>query len=143
MLHIIKQSIAKYLACIKWVSSLWQTLEKVYADQTNNSHMVEIFKSLLTYKQGDLSLQAHFGCLHALLQEVDPYQPPTPDLVTLKRYHEALSSICVGFVSPSHLKLRDLFSLVTMSLASLSVSLLLFESRLERLPPISFLLQAI
>ena len=62
----------------------------VYANQTNISHEVEIFESLLTYKQGHLSLQAHFSRLQFLFQKVDLYQPPTIDLVTLTRYHEEL-----------------------------------------------------
>ena len=62
----------------------------VYANQTNISHEVEIFESLLTYKQGHLSLQAHFSRLQFLFHKVDLYQPPTIDLVTLTRYHEEL-----------------------------------------------------
>ena len=52
--------------------------------------MVEIFKTLLTLKQGDLSLQAHFGPLQALIQEVDLYQPPITDLMMLNRYRAKL-----------------------------------------------------
>ena len=86
MLHSIEQNIAESLACIKPTRSLWQTLEKMYANQTNIGRVVEIFENLLTLKQGDLSLQAHFGRMHALIQEVDLYQTPTTDLVTLKCY---------------------------------------------------------
>ena len=41
-------------------------------------------------KQGNISLQAHFAHLKALIQEVDRFQPPTTDLVTLKCYREEL-----------------------------------------------------
>ena len=90
MLHSIEQNIAESLVRIKSVRSLWQTLETIYADQTNINRVVEIFETLLTLKQGDLSLQAHFGCMLALIQEVDLYQPPTTDLVMLKRYRAEL-----------------------------------------------------
>ena len=90
MLHSMEQNIAESLSCIKQARSLWQTLETMYANQTNIGRVVEIFETLLTLKQGDLSLQAHFGRMQALIQEVDLYQPPTTDLVTLKRYSAEL-----------------------------------------------------
>ena len=90
MLHSIEQNIAESLARIKPTRSLWQTLETMYANQTNIGRVVEIFETLLSLKQGDLSLQAHFGRMHAIIQEVDLYQPPTTDLVTLKRYRAEL-----------------------------------------------------
>ena len=90
MLHSIKQSSAESLVRIKLTRYLWQTLETMYANQTNIGHVVEIFETLLTLKQGYLSLQAHFGRLHALIQEVELYQPPTIDLVMLKRYRAEL-----------------------------------------------------
>ena len=90
MLHSIEQHIAESLARIKPACSLWQTLETMYANQTNIDRVVEIFETLLTLNKGDLSLQAHFGCMQALIQEVDLYQPPTTDLVTLKRYRAKL-----------------------------------------------------
>ena len=70
--------------------SLWQTLETIYAKQMNIDRVVEIFEFLLTCKQGDLSLHAHFYCLKALIMDVDIYQPPLTDLVTLKHYHAEL-----------------------------------------------------
>ena len=102
MLHSIEQNIAESLACIKPTRSLWQTLETMYANQTNISHLVEIFETLLTLKQGDLSLQAHFRRMQALIQEVDLYQPPTTDLVTLKRYcAELYAGIYLSGLRPS------------------------------------------
>ena len=102
MLHSIEQNIAESLARIKPARSLWQTLETVYANQTNIGRVVEIFETLLTLKQGDLSLQAHFGCMQALIQEVDLYQPPTTDLVTLKRYRaELYAGIYLSGLRPS------------------------------------------
>ena len=56
MLHSIKQNISESLACIKSAHSLWQTLETMYANQTNIDHVVEILETLLTLKKGDLSL---------------------------------------------------------------------------------------
>ena len=102
MLHSIKQNIAESLTHIKPARSLWQTLETMYANQTNIGRVVEIFESLLTLKQGNLSLQAHFGRMQALIQEVDLYQPPTTDLVTLKRYRpELYASIYLSGLRPS------------------------------------------
>ena len=54
-----------------------------------------------------------------------------------------LVSILVGFVYPLRLKLGALFSLMTVSLASIPFCLLLFESRLVRLCFLSLMLQAI
>ena len=45
----------------------------MYFNQTNIGRVVEIFETLLTLRQGDLSLHAHFGRLQALIQEVDLY----------------------------------------------------------------------
>ena len=74
----------------------------MYANQTNIGHVVEIFETLFTLKQGDLSLQAHFGRMQALIQEVDLYQPPTTDLVTLKRYRaELYAGIYLSGLRPS------------------------------------------
>ena len=102
MLHSIEQNIAESLAHIKPSRSLWQTLETMYANQTNIGRVVEIFETLLTLKQGDLSLQAHFGRMHALIQEVDLYQPPTTDLMTLKRYcAELYAGIYLSGLRPS------------------------------------------
>ena len=56
MLDSIEQNIVESLARIKPVRSLWQTLETMYANQTNIGRVVEIFETLLTLKQGDLSL---------------------------------------------------------------------------------------
>ena len=102
MLHSIEQNIAESLARIKPTLSLWQTLETMYANQTNIGRVVEIFETLLTLKQGDLSLQAHFGRMQSLIQEVNLYQPPTIDLVTLKRYRAELCvSIYLSGLRPS------------------------------------------
>ena len=67
MLYSIEQSIIESLACIKRIRSLWQTLESMYANHTNISRVVEIFEYLLTSKQSNLSLQAHFAYLKALI----------------------------------------------------------------------------
>ena len=73
-----------------------------HANQTNIGHVVEIFKTLLTLMQGDLSLQAHFGRIQALIQEVDLYQHPTTDLVTLKRCRaELYANIYLSGLRPS------------------------------------------
>ena len=132
MLHIIEQSIAESLECIKSAHCLWQTLKTMYANQTNIDRVLEIFESLFTCKQSELSLQAHFGRLQALIQEVELCQPPTTNLVTFKRYNTVqssmLESILVGFIPLSPLSLGALFSLVIVSMASLPFSLLLFES---------------
>ena len=102
MLHSIKQNIAESLTRIKPTRSLWQTLETMYANQMNIGHVVEIFETLLTLKPGDLSLQAHFGRMQTLGQEVDLYQPPTTDLVTLKRYRaELYAGIYLSGLRPS------------------------------------------
>ena len=102
MLHRIEQNIAESLVRIKPVLSLWQTLETMFVNQMNIGRVVEIFETLLTLKQGDLSLQAHFGRMQALIQEVDLYQPPTTDLVTLKRYRaEHYASIYLSGLRPS------------------------------------------
>ena len=102
MLHSIEQNIAESLARIKLTHSLWKTLETMYANQTNIVRVVEIFETLLTLKQGDVSLQAHFSRMQALIQEVDLYQPPTTDLVTLKRYHaELYAGIYLSGLRPS------------------------------------------
>ena len=102
MLHSIEQNIAESLARIKPVHSLWQTLETMYVNQTNIGRMVEIFETLLTLKQGNLSLQAHFARMQALIQEVDVYQPPTTDLVMLKRYRaELYAGIYLSGLRPS------------------------------------------
>ena len=102
MLHSIEQNIAEPLARIKLARSLWQTLETMYANQMNIGRVVEIFETLLTLKQGDLSLQAHFSCMQALIQEVDLYQPPTTDLVMLKRYRaELYAGIYLSGLPPS------------------------------------------
>ena len=90
MLHSIEQNIVESLARIKPARSLWQTLETMYANQTNIGRVVEIFETLLTLKQGNLFLQAHFGRMQALIQEVDLYQRPTTDVVTLKHYRAEL-----------------------------------------------------
>ena len=101
MLHSIEQNIVESLVCIKSARSLWQTLETMYANQTNIGRVVEILETFLTLKQGDLSFQAHFGRLHALIQEIDLYQPPTTDLMTLKRYHaELYASIYLNGLCP-------------------------------------------
>ena len=73
MLHSIEQNISESLARIKPARSLWQTLEIMYANQTNIGRVVVIFETLLTLKQRDLSLQAHFDCMQALIQEVELY----------------------------------------------------------------------
>ena len=105
---------------------------------TNIDRVVEIFETLLTLKQGNLSLQAHFGRMQALIQEVDLYEPPNTDLVTLKRYHaELYDGIYLSGLRPS------IASQLRGSLASLPFSLPLFESRLVCLRPLSLLLQAI
>ena len=97
MLHIIEHNIAKSLA-----RSLWQTLETMYANKMNIIPVEEIFETLLTLKQGDLSLQAHFGRMQALIQEVDLYQPPTTDLMMLKRYRaELYAGIYLSGLRPS------------------------------------------
>ena len=102
MLHSIEQNIFESLACIKSARSLWQNLETMYDNQTNVGRVVEMFETLLTLKQGDLSLQAHFGRMQALIQEVDLYLPPTIDLVTLKRYHvELYAGIYLSGLHPS------------------------------------------
>ena len=102
MLHSIEQNIAESLLRIKPARSLCQTLETMYANQTNIARVVEIFETLLPLKQGDLSLQAHFGRMQALIQEVDLYQPPTTDLVTLKRYRaELYAGIYLSGLPPS------------------------------------------
>ena len=102
MLHSIEQNITESLTRIKPARSLWQTLETMYANQTNIGRGVEIFETLLTLKQGDLSLQAHFGGMQALIQEVDLYQPPTTDLVTLKHYPvELYAGIYLSGLRPS------------------------------------------
>ena len=102
MLHSIQQNIAASLVRIKPTRSLWQTLETMYVNQMIIDRVVEIFKTLLTLKQGDLSLQAHFGRLQALIQEVDLYQPLTTDLVTLKRYRtELYTGIYLSGLRPS------------------------------------------
>ena len=74
----------------------------MYANQPNIGHVVEIFESLLTLKQGDISLQAHFDRLQALIQEVDLYQLPTTDLVTLKRYRAAGARRIIFYVACPH-----------------------------------------
>ena len=56
MLQSIEPNIAESLACIKLSRSLWQTLETMYANKTNIDCVVEIFETLLTLKQSDLSL---------------------------------------------------------------------------------------
>ena len=102
MLHSIEQKIAESLAHIKLAHSLWKTLETMYVNQTNIGRVVEISETLLTLKQGDLSLQAHFSRMQALIQEVDLYQPPTTDLVTLKHYRaELYASIYLSGLCPS------------------------------------------
>ena len=74
----------------------------MYTNQMNIGLVVEIFETLLTLKQGDLSLQAHFGRMQVLIQEVDLYEPPTTDLVTLKHYHtELYASIYFSGLRPS------------------------------------------
>ena len=70
MVYSIEQSIAESLTGIKPAHSVWKTLETMYANQTNISHVVEIFESLLTYKQSGLSLQAHFARLKALMMDI-------------------------------------------------------------------------
>ena len=102
MLHSIEQNIVESLVRIKPVRSLWQTLETRYANQTNIDSVVEIFETLLTLKQGDLSLKAHFSRMQALIQEVDLYQPPTTDLMTLKCYRaELYAGIYLSGLRPS------------------------------------------
>ena len=72
------------------------------ANQMNIDCVIEIFEFLLTCKQGNLSLQAHFNHFQALLQEVDLYQPPTTDLTMLKRYREELyAGISLSRLHPS------------------------------------------
>ena len=74
----------------------------MYVNQTNIDRVVEIFESLLTCKQGDLSLQAYFSRLQALIQEVDLYQPPTNNHVTFKRYRaELYAGIYLSGLCPS------------------------------------------
>ena len=78
------------LSRLKPASTLWRTLETMYANKTNISRTVEIFESMFTCTQGDQSLQDHFGRLQSLVQELSLYQPPTTDLRTLERYREEL-----------------------------------------------------
>ena len=102
MLHSIEQNIAESLERIKPARSLWKTLETMYVNQTNIARVIEIFETLLTLRQGDLSLQAHFGRMQALIQEVDLYQPPITHLVTLKRYRaELYAGIYLSGLRPS------------------------------------------
>ena len=90
MCQSILPTIAQPLSRLKPASTLWRTLETMYANKTNISHTVEIFESMFTCTQGDQSLQDHFGRLQSLVQELSLYQPPTKDLRTLERYREEL-----------------------------------------------------
>ena len=74
----------------------------MYADQKNDNHVVELFESLFTCKQGDLSLHNHFGRLQALIHEINIYQPPTTDLQTLERYRqEFVAGVYLSGLHPS------------------------------------------
>ena len=90
MCQSILPNIAQPFSCFKPPSTLWCTLETMYANKTNISHTVEIFESMFTCTQGDQSLQDHFGRLQSLVQELSLYQPPTTNLCTLERYREEL-----------------------------------------------------
>ena len=105
--------------------------------------MVEIFESLLIYKQGDLSLQAYFAWLQALLQEVLSHPLQTQWRWRAITRSFILACTWVGLVPPSHTRFKALLSLVIIYLASLLISLSLFASRLVCLPPLSLLLQVI
>ena len=115
LLHIIEHSIAKSLARIKPARSLWQTHETMYANQMNIGRVVEIFETLLTLKQGDLSLQAHFGRLQVLIQEVDLYQPPTTNLLMLKHFASIDASSSASLASLPAPSTSGTFALLTSS----------------------------
>ena len=128
MLHYIKWSILESLAHIKSMSFPWQSLVMMNANQRNISHVVEIFDSLLTYKKDDLSL------FRRTLTDCRPFFKRLPFICpppqTLWRWGiitriSILTSILVGFIPPSHPRLEALFSLVTMYVASSSISSLL------------------
>ena len=90
MCQSILPTIAQPLSCLKPASTLWCTLETMYANKTIISRTVEIFESMSTCTQGDQSLQDHFGRLQSLVQQLSLYQPPTRNLCTLERYCEEL-----------------------------------------------------
>ena len=93
MCQSILPTIAQPLSRLKLASTLWRTLEIMYANKTNISHTVEIFESMFTCTQGDQSLQDHFGRLQSLVQELSLYQPPTTDLHTFEQYREEPATI--------------------------------------------------
>ena len=84
MCQSILPTIAQPLSRLKHASTLWRTLETMYAKKTNISRTVEIFKSMFTCTQGDQSLQDHFSRLQLLVQELSLYQPLTIDLCALE-----------------------------------------------------------
>ena len=156
MFHSIEQNIAESLSRIKPARSLWRTLETMYVNQTNICCVVEIFETLLALKQADLSLQAHFGYMQALIQEVDLYQPPTTDLVTLKRYHAELyagsylsglhpsiaSQLKVSLLSGDHVpSITTIFS-ATLRVMTSMPSLPLSSAPSDTTPPLAMAVSA-
>ena len=118
----------KALARIKPWLSLFQTLTTMYANQVNIILVIEIFKSLLTCKQGDLFLQDHSVAFWSCFRRSTfiSLQPHTLWCLSVIARSSILASISMGFVPPLHPTLGALFVLVTMYLFSLQFSLLLF-----------------
>ena len=92
MLQSIDSSVAEPLARINPAKVLWQTIETMYANKNNLSRTIQVWESLLQCRQGDQSLQSHYGHLQSLFQELLLYQPPTTDLPTLERYQREIQA---------------------------------------------------
>ncbi|XP_078436651.1 uncharacterized protein LOC144707428 [Wolffia australiana] len=91
LLKMAIPTIAEPMQLLSPSKAIWDEWARMYGYRSNIGRTVEIVEGMFRARQGTRSLQEFYATLRSLLNQLEIYQPYTPDLTVQRRYHEETS----------------------------------------------------
>ncbi|XP_078439258.1 uncharacterized protein LOC144709554 [Wolffia australiana] len=88
LLKMAIPTIAEPMQLLSPSKAIWDEWARMYGYHSNIGRTVEIVEGMFRARQGTRSLQEFYATLRSLLNQLEIYQPYTPDLTVQRRYRE-------------------------------------------------------
>ncbi|XP_078445756.1 uncharacterized protein LOC144714839 [Wolffia australiana] len=88
LLKMAIPTIAEPMQLLSPSKAIWDEWARMYGYRSNIGRTVEIVEGMFRARQGTRSLQEFYATLRSLLNQLEIYQPYTPDLTVKRRYRE-------------------------------------------------------
>ncbi|XP_078445042.1 uncharacterized protein LOC144714219 [Wolffia australiana] len=86
LLKMAIPTIAKWMQLLSPSKAIWDEWARMYGYRSNIGRTVEIVEGMFCARQGIRSLQEFYATLRSLLNQLEIYQPYTPDLTVQRHY---------------------------------------------------------